>query len=123
MKYVQRSVKICTNYSIMRRTDDSDAASIELHYWVTTCSVLPTFHQYFMENGYETFAFIPFSSELAWIHLNPICAIKKIISPRDPKMAPHNITSYSLMSTSLSLPDPPTPPSTAPFDQTMALIN
>ena len=100
----------------------SDAPYIKLHYWVTTRSVLSEFHLDRLTNGYDTFAFTPFSSEMAWLRLTPISAITSTISPSYSKTAPPKINSYSV-SKSLSPPALPNPPLTAPVDQMTALIN
>ena len=96
---------------------------IELHYWVTIWSVLPTLHLDCLGGKYFTLAFTPFSSEAVWTCLNSTCAITNIISPRDSKTVPPNTTSYSAMSKSLSLPYLSNPPRTSTVDQTMDLIN
>ena len=99
-----------------------DAPFIKLHYWITTSVVLPTFHQYFLDNDYDLFYFTPISSKAACLSLDPSQAITNTISLQHTDSDAPNIDLYSSMPIMSSPPPHPITPTTAPVDHTTALI-
>ena len=103
----------------------SNVTTINLHYWITTRSILPPFTQYWQEVGYNILYFTPFSTEAVWIRPYPYKPVNNTIYSRPTNTAPSSIpTLSSPMSTSST---PSTPPkqnywSNAPANPTTGLI-
>ena len=91
------------------RALSSDVLTLNLQYWITTRSILPTFTQGCQEAGCGVLYFTPFSTEVAWTRLYPNQPVSNKISTRHIEMAPPNFSYLaSFMSTS---PTPATPTS------------
>ena len=101
----------------------SDFPYIKLNFWITTCSVLPTLHQDFLENDYGLFYFTTFSSKTAWLNLNPRRSITNTIYPQHTEAEPPKTTSYYSMSMMSFSPPHTNPPPTDPVDQMTVIIN
>ena len=117
------SIQGATSNTVILAVSLFDAPSIKLHHCITTCAVLPRFHQYITKNGYVIFQSMPLSSKVVWLLLNPRWSTTNTIYPRHTDMSPSNITSYSLMSNTSLPPTHPNPLPTSPVDQTTVLFN